>query len=73
MVILIYVIQILCRNLIFMPREQSKMVPYHSNFMSKVIQKFLKMYWTLGKSPTLDSNLVTEGKEKMFGLTNHKY
>ena len=65
--------QILSRILNFVPREQSGKVPYYSNFISKIIRKFLKMNWILGKAPTLDSSLVTEGKEKLFWETNHEH
>ena len=76
--------QILSRILNFVPREQSGKVPYYSNFISKIIRKFLKMNWTLGKSPTSDSSLVTEGKNifggelefihvKLFWEVNHKH
>ena len=62
--------QILSRNFIFISREQSDKVPYYSNFMRKIVQKFLKMVWTLGKASTVDSSLVTKGKEKLFGRPN---
>ena len=65
--------QILSRILNFVPREQSGKVPYYSNFISKIIRKFLKMNWILGKAPTLDLSLVTEGKEKLFWETNHEH
>ena len=72
-VILVCVMRILSRNLYFMPRDQLGKVPYYSNFMRKIIQKFLKMNWTLGKSSTLNSSLVSEGKKKLYCETNHKH
>ena len=65
-IILVCVMRILSRISYFVSREQLGKVPYYSNFMRKIIRKFLKMNWTLGKSSTLNSSLVSEGKKKLF-------